>query len=514
MTTTKTSGSLDGRSLIGTTKAQDSPTTFRALNPATGEALEPAFHVATVAQIERAGEVAMEAFAEYSARTGPERAEFLRAIAAGLEGNREELVARAHLESALPEGRLDGEVTRTANQLRMFADLIEGDEWLDARHDEGDPEREAAPKPDVRSFRRALGPVAVFGASNFPFAFSVAGGDTASALAAGCPVIVKAHPGHPGTSELVGKVILAAARETGMPDGTFSLLFDDGIDVGVKLVQLPQVRAVGFTGSRGAGEALMRTAAARPVPIPVYAEMGSVNPVFVLPQAAVARAEQIATGLHGSFTLGVGQFCTNPGVVLVPNGEAGDALVAKLSELTRETPGQTMLNERVCSNYGRGLQGLREAGARELVRGEDAGGPTTAVAVAWEVGIKEVILNPELLSEVFGPSTLVVRYDEEGELLDFARSLEGQLTATLQGEPAELPNYRELVAILADRAGRLIVNQYPTGVEVGPAMVHGGPYPATSDGRSTSVGTHAIERFTRLVAYQNFPDELLPEQLR
>src|SRR5690625_6642917 len=311
MTTTKTSGSLDGRSLIGTTKAQDSPTTFRALNPETGEALEPAFHVAPVAQLERAGGVAMEAFAEYSGRTGPERAEFLRAIAAGLEGNREELVARAHLESALPEGRLDGEVTRTANQLRMFADLIEGDEWLDARHDEGDPEREAAPKPDVRSFRRALGPVAVFGASNFPFAFSVAGGDTASALAAGCPVIVKAHPGHPGTSELVGQVIIAAVQETDMPDGTFSLLFDDGIDVGVKLVQLPQIRAVGFTGSRGAGEALMRTAAARPVPIPVYAEMGSVNHVFVLPQAAVARAEQIARCLHCSFTHGVGQSCTN-----------------------------------------------------------------------------------------------------------------------------------------------------------------------------------------------------------
>src|SRR5690625_87886 len=515
MTTTKTSGSLDGRSLIGTKiQAEDSPTTFHALNPATGEGLEPACHVATGAQIERAGEVAMEAFADYSARTGPERAKFLRAIAAGLEASREDLVARAHLESALPEGRLDGEVTRTANQLRMFADLIESDEWLDARHDQGDPERKPAPKPDVRSFRRALGPVAVFGASNFPFAFSVAGGDTASALAAGCPVIVKAHPGHPGTSELVGQVIIAAVQETDMPDGTFSLLFDDGIDVGVKLVQLPQIRAVGFTGSRGAGEALMRTAAARPVPIPVYAEMGSVNPVFVLPQAAEARAEQIASGLHGSFTLGVGQFCTNPGVVLVPDGEAGDALVAKLSELTRETPGQTMLNERVCSNYGRGLEGLREAGARGLVRGEDAGGPPTAVAAAWAVGIKEVSVNPALLSEVFGTSTLVVRYDEEGELLDLARSLEGQLTATLQGEPAELPNYRELVAILADRAGRLIVNQYPTGVEVGPAMVHGGPYPATSDGRSTSVGTHAIDRFTRLVAYQNFPEELLPEQLR
>ncbi|MDR9392627.1 MAG: aldehyde dehydrogenase (NADP(+)), partial [Trueperaceae bacterium] len=382
------------------------------------------------------------------------------------------------------------------------------------RIDPADPDRTPAPKPDLRSMRRAIGPVAVFGASNFPFAFSVAGGDTASALAAGCPVVVKAHPGHPGTSELVGAAIADAAHRTGLPDGVFSLLFDDGHDAGAQLVRAPEIRAVGFTGSRGGGEALMRIATERPVPIPVYAEMGSVNPVFVLPGAAHARGEAIAEGLHVSFTLGVGQFCTNPGVVLVPRGADGDAIATELARRTEATPGGTMLNARVCEMYGRGIDALREAGGTPLAQGYAADGPTAASAAAWEVDLAAVRADPTLLHEVFGPSTVLVWYRDVVDLVAFARAMEGQLTATVHAEDDELDVVRPLFAVLADRAGRVLFGGFPTGVEVSPAMVHGGPFPATSDGRGTSVGTYAIERFTRFVAYQNAPQALLPEALR
>lgn len=417
-------------------------------------------------------------------------------------------------ETALPEGRLNGETSRTTNQLRMFADLVRDDAWREPRIDRSDPERTPAPKPDVRSMRRALGPVAVFGASNFPLAFSVAGGDTAAALAAGCPVVVKAHPGHPGTSELVGAAIAEVARAMHLPEGVFSLLFDDDHDMGVKLVKASPIRVVGFTGSRAGGEALARIAAARPEPIPVYAEMGSVNPVFVLPNAARERGASLAEGLHGSFTLGVGQFCTSPGVVLVPQGDAGQTLVRELMHRTEATPQGTMLNARVCELYGQGLDAPRDAGGRQLARGARADGATAAVATLWEVDDEGTLANPALLSAVFGPSTLIVRYDDPASLLDFARTMEGQLTATIHAEPDEYDAVRPLAAALADRAGRVLFGGLPTGVEVGPAMVHGGPFPATSDGRGTSVGTHAIERYTRLVAYQDFPQELLPEPLR
>jgi len=494
--------------------AETAARTFRAVNPATGQPEGPEHRVTTLAELKELGARAKEAFRAYSRLPGSQRAAFLRAAADGLDAATDSLVPLAMAETALPEARLRGEVLRTSNQLRMFAGLIEDDAWLGARVDPGDPDRKPVPKPDVRAIRRPLGPVAVFGASNFPFAFSVAGGDTAAALAAGCTVLAKAHPGHPGTSQQVADIIVAAAASTGMPAGVFALVMDDGHEVGAALVQLPVVKAVGFTGSRAGGDALTRLASSRPEPIPVYAEMGSVNPVFVLPRAAAERGGEVAEGLFGSFTLGVGQFCTNPGVVLLPAGSEGDAVAQRLTELTEGAQAGTMLNARVCELYGRGLSELEAAGGQPLAKGQAGAGATEGVPTLWQAPLAAALAEPALVSEVFGPSTLLLRYDSQDQLLEFAESMEGQLTATLQGQPAELSEQDELVEALATKAGRVIVNQWPTGVEVGPAMVHGGPYPATSDGRGTSVGTLAIDRYTRWVAYQNFPQELLPAALK
>lgn len=483
---------------------------FRAINPATGAELEGDFLVATATDVERAASDADAAFRSYGRLAASARAAFLRGIAAELEVRRDELVARADAETALGTARLSGELGRTTGQLAMFAAMLEGGSWLDARIDRADPERQPAPKPDLRSMRRPLGPVVVFGASNFPLAFSVAGGDTASALAAGCPVICKAHPSHPGTSRLAGEAILAAAAAHGVPSGVFALLFDDGHEVGQALVSHPLVKAVGFTGSRRGGDALMRLAAARSEPIPVYAEMGSINPQFILPATAATRGDAVADGLFASFTLGVGQFCTNPGVVLLPAGAAGDALRDRLAAATSAASPGVMLNEGICRNYGAGLTRLQEHGARLVARGGEGDGPAQAGVSLWEADLGAA---PELLEEVFGPATLLLRYRDVTELESFARNMEGQLTVSLHGEQEELVASRALVEELEWRAGRLIVNQFPTGVEVSPAMVHGGPYPASSDG-STSVGTRAVERFTRFVAWQNFPQALLPEELR
>lgn len=490
---------------------------FRATDPRTGAFVGEEFRVTTPEQLDAAVSAAKAAFPAYTALPPATRAAFLRRIGQELEAAREKIVETATLETALPAVRVGSELTRTVNQLAMFAELLESPAWLDARVDLGDANRTPSPKPDVRSMRRGLGPVAVFGASNFPLAFSVAGGDTASALAAGCPVIAKAHPSHPGTSAVVAEAVLRAADAAGLPEGVFAIVFDDGIEMGEALVRHPGIKAVGFTGSRAGGEALTRLAASRPEPIPVYAEMGSVNPVFVMPGAAAARAKDLAEGLHASFTLGVGQFCTNPGVVFVPNQDTASELVDRLTRLTRGTPSAAMLNAKVCQGYVRGLEKLERAGAKRLASGVSGEGPNEGTASLWEVALADLEEDPELLGEVFGPSTLLVRYGSPEDLLAVAERLEGQLTATIHGEPFELEAGTPadaLLQVLVDKAGRLIVNQYPTGVEVGPAMVHGGPYPATSDGRSTSVGTRAIERFTRYVAYQNFPEHLLPAPLK
>jgi NADP-dependent aldehyde dehydrogenase len=362
-----------------------------------------------------------------------------------------------------------------------------------------------------------LGPVAVFSSSNFPLAFSVAGGDTASALAAGCPIIVKPHQGHLGTSEIVGLIIQQAARESGAPEGVFSMLYGPGREVGVALVKHPLIKAVGFTGSRAGGRALMDAAATRPEPIPVYAEMGSINPVFLLPGAVQASAESLAAGLHGSVTLGVGQFCTNPGVVFIQSGPSTEPFLQKLQSLMQTTPTGTMLTPSICEEYHEGLQRFsKTTGVRLLTKPESGKSPQQgeASAALFLTDASTFLANENLMAEVFGPATLVVECTSPTQMLEAAHKLEGQLTATIHATPDEFQNYRELLGILETKAGRLVCNGFPTGVEVCHAMNHGGPYPATADGRSTSVGTRAIARFARPVCYQNFPGAALPDPLK
>lgn len=503
---------MTGRSRIGQTLGAESGTRFQAWDPTRGVAIEPAFVSATSAELERAAALAEAAGAEYRAASGAARGVFLRACAERLEARGDALVARAGQETALPEPRLRGELRRTANQLRLFAALAEEGSWVDARIDRSRPAQENQPRrPDLRSCLRPLGPVAVFGASNFPLAFSVAGGDTASALAAGNPVIVKAHPAHPGTSELAAEAILEAARAAGVPDGVFSLLFDSGVEIGAALVRHPAIRAVGFTGSLAAGRRLMDLAAARPEPIPVFAEMGSVNPVFVLPEALAERGAALAAGLHASATLGAGQFCTKPGLVFMPgDGAAATSFTRELAQRIQTTPPVTLLTRGIAEAYCRGVDERAGHAGVELLA-KSAAPISTAL---FQVSSATLAANPKLEEELFGPALLLVRYGDEREALEVARRLPGQLTATLHATEADLRRNAGLVALLETKAGRLIVNGYPTGVEVSHAIVHGGPYPATSDGRATSVGTRAIFRFARPVCYQDAPEFLLPQELR
>lgn len=507
---------LQGRSIINGTSCAESGAEFFGVDPASGERMEPMYRSASLEDVNRAVELAEEAFAIYGGLPERERGRLLRAIAGEIEARTEALVERAHRETALTEARLKGETARTASQLRMFAEVVEEGSWAMARIDRAQPERKPLPRADLRSVLRPLGPVAVFGASNFPLAFSVAGGDTASALAAGNPVVVKAHAAHPGTSELAGQAISAAVKACGLPAGVFALLFDAGIEVGAALVEHPRVKAVGFTGSLAGGRALMALAAGRPEPIPCFIEMGSVNPLFVLPEALGTRGEAIAQGLFGSFMLGVGQFCTKPGVVFLARSAEGDALAARLAELVKASAASAMLTGGICRNFHAGLELRKENGAVKLLAEGDAtaGDGAIAAAALFEVSGDALLREPELGHELFGPGTLLVRYEDREELLALARALEGQLTASVHGTDAELAEWGELMAVLERRAGRLIVNGYPTGVEVCHAMVHGGPYPATGDGRTTSVGSQAIYRFARPVCYQDFPQAALPEELK
>ena len=507
---------INGFSLLGTSSTQpntSSGAAFRASNPATNSELETVFHGATPQDLERAATLANEAFAVTKNLPGKTKARFLRAIAEGLQTGKSELVQTANSETALPPARLEGELGRTQLQLRLFADLVEEGSWVDARLDAPDANRTPLAKPDVRSMLRPLGTVAVFGASNFPFAYSVAGGDTASALAAGCPVIVKAHPAHPATSALTGAVVARAARECQMPEGVFSLLFDAGFEVGAALVSHPVVQAVGFTGSRRGGLALVEVASKRTQPIPVFAEMSSTNPVFISSGALKTRRASLLAGLHQSVTMGIGQFCTNPGLVLLPVGSEGDTFVHELSDVMNQTAPGAMLSSGIGNNYREGVERLANAQGVELRAQAKVEGALSGAAL-FETSAQRFLDSPELAHEVFGPSTLLVRFGTHEELRAIARSLEGQLTATLQLEPNEWPDFAELMDLLELKAGRLVVNGFPTGVEVGHAVVHGGPFPATSDGRTTSVGTRAIERFARPVCFQNFPDDALLPELR
>lgn len=508
---------LEGLSLIGHGCAEPKGSPTRAVNPATGENLEPAYYWADAADVDRAARLAWEAFRQFRLWPAAGRARLLRRIAELIEATAPEIQQRAHLETALPPPRLQAETARTCHQLRLFATLIEQGWCWDARIDHPDPTRQPLPKPDVRSHLIPLGPVAVFSSSNFPLAFSVAGGDTASALAAGCTVLVKAHQNHMGTSEIVGRLIQQAVRECNAPEGTFALLFGRGADIGQALVRHPLVKAVGFTGSRQGGRALMDAAAARREPIPVYAEMGSINPVFLLPGPLRQNAETIAAGLHASVTLGVGQFCTCPGLVLAPTGPDTDRFLAALQQRMENTPPGVMLTAELCAAFHAGVRRcLQIPGVQRLTsaRAESDPAGTRAAATLLTTTAEVFLAHESLMEEVFGPSTLVILCRGFAQMLAVAESLEGQLTATLHATPEELIEHRDLVRALELKVGRLIFNGFPTGVEVCHAMVHGGPYPATSDGRSTSVGTRAILRFLRPVCYQNFPDAALPETLQ
>jgi NADP-dependent aldehyde dehydrogenase len=508
---------LHGKNFIGGQISARGSDTFQAVNPATAAPLAPPFYEAREDEIARAVELADLAFQERRWGDPLQNAALLEKIADEVDGLGERLIERAGAETALPATRLKMELARTVAQLRMFAGVAREGSWVDARIDRGDPARRPMAKPDVRRMLVPLGTVAVFGASNFPLAFSVAGGDTASALAAGCPVVVKAHPSHPGTSELVARAIQSALAATGMPEDWFSMVHGVDPALSILLVQLPAVRAVAFTGSYKAGRAIWEAANQRPSPIPVFAEMGSTNPVFLLPGALAIAAEKTARGLHQSLTLGAGQFCTNPGFVIALESPHLDRFIHELTSLVRQTPPATMLNERILLAYRAAVerlaatQGVKTAATSSAEAAQER---TEAATALFTTGAETFIGSPDLRQEVFGPATLVVQCRTMDEMLDVAASLEGQLTATVHATEMELSANEELLWILRNKAGRVVVGGFPTGVEVCGAMHHGGPFPATSDERSTSVGTAAILRFARPICFQDLSDRFLPPELR
>jgi alpha-ketoglutaric semialdehyde dehydrogenase len=508
--------SLHGHSLIGDRKVAGTQT-FRARSPLDSAELEPPFQMASELDVDAALRLADEAFQTYRETTGEARAAFLERIGDEIMAIGDALIARAHLETGLPEARLTGERARTVNQLRLFAQVAREGSWVDARIDNAIADRPPVPKPDLRRMLVPIGPVVVFGSSNFPLAFSVAGGDTASALATGNPVIVKAHSGHPGTSELVAGAVARAVESSGLPPGVFSMLHGAGKVIGMALVRHPSTTAVGFTGSRVAGRALFDAAAARPDPIPVFAEMSSVNPVFILPHAMGERAAKVAEGLKNSVTMGVGQFCTKPGLVFGLGGEAFDAFQTTLSGLLETVAPATMLHAGISEAYHEGLaHASAVTGVAVVARSSHASDAarTHGEAVIARTDSVNFGARPELAEEVFGPYALLISASNLSELEQIARNLDGQLTATVHGTPNDLADAAPLLRILEQKAGRLIINGFPTGVEVCPSMHHGGPYPATTDVRFTSVGTAALCRFVRPVCYQDFPPELLPPSLR
>jgi len=504
---------LTGMNIIGGSLAGEGTIIFHAENPANGKKLEPAFHEASEKEIWMAIEKAASAFQEYRNMSGRQKGDFLEAIAEEIMALGDELIARCTEETGLPEARLKGERGRTVGQLKLFASYVRDGSWVDARIDHADPAR-TPPKADIRSMQKALGPVGIFGASNFPLAFSVAGGDTTSALAAGCTVVFKAHPAHPGTCEMVGTAIARAASRSGMPEGTFSMVHGKSTVVGLAIVRHPLIKAIGFTGSYRGGKALFDIANSRPVPIPVYAEMGSTNPVFILPEAMRERKQAIAKDLAASVTLGVGQFCTNPGLVFYQPDEEKN-FVDSFSRSLEETSPGVMLTSYIQEAYQAGVEKLSKAkGVNTVLKGKAPSQGSYAPAYLFQ-STAEAFLNDHLLEEeVFGPSTLAVTVDHKAQLMRIARQLGGHLTATIHATDKDLQEYADLIAVLEQKVGRLIINGYPTGVEVTHAMVHGGPYPATTDGRSTSVGTDAIKRFSRPLCYQNFPQFLLPDELK
>ena len=509
MTATMPDTHLTGQMLIAGTPVQGSGQPIHAFNPSTGHDLEPAYNYGDESNVDAACAAAAAAFAAYRSTSAEERAQFLEAIAANIEAISEDLIARAVAESGLPQARITGEVGRTTGQLRLFAGVLREGSWNGARIDPAVPDRTPLPRPDIRQRAIPLGPVAVFGASNFPLAFSVAGGDTASALAAGCPVVVKGHDAHPGTSELVGRAITDAVADAGLPAGTFSLLFGSGPGLGTALVTDPRIKAVGFTGSRFAGTALVAAAAGRPEPIPVYAEMSSINPVFLLDGALTSRGADLGRAFVASLTMGSGQFCTNPGLVVAVDGPGLDAFLTAARDTLAQSPATPMLTPGIAANYADGVSTL-SGEADLIVRGEASDNQTSCRAALFATDAASLLNSETLQAEVFGSSSLIVRCADAAEMRTVAENIEGQLTATVHADDTDYDDAGQLLPLLELKAGRILFDGWPTGVEVGHAMVHGGPYPATSDSRSTSVGSRAIERFLRPVCYQDVPKSLLP----
>ena len=501
-----------GHNFIAGTRSAAGDKVLKSLNASTGEALTFDFFQATEQEVNQAVEAAYTAFKTYRHTSPEQRALFLESIADELDALGEDFLNTISQETALPIARLQGERGRTSGQMRLFAKVLRRGDFLGARIDTALPERQPLPRPDLRQIKIGVGPVAVFGASNFPLAFSTAGGDTASALAAGCSVVVKAHSGHMATADYVAQAIERAVEKTGMPKGVFNMIY--GNAVGALLVKHPLIQAVGFTGSLKGGRALCDMAAARPQPIPVFAEMSSINPMLMLPEALKNRGDQIAQELADSVVLGCGQFCTNPGLILGIKSPEYTRLIEQLSEIMANKPAQTMLNAGTLNSYVSGLSHLSEHSGIQHLAGQEQQGEQ-ALPQLFKAEVELLLAGDQLLQEeIFGPTTIVIEVEDKAQLLQALSSMNGQLTASLIADESDLVEFADVVPVLEEKAGRLLLNGYPTGVEVCDAMVHGGPYPATSDARGTSVGTLAIDRYLRPVCYQNYPQSLLPEALR
>lgn len=506
---------LTGQQIIGQSSYTASGSVISAVNPETGEILQPSYLGGSTQEVDLACKLAQEASQSFRKISSEKRARFLESIALEIEELGEILITRCMEETGLPKARLEGERARTCGQLRLFAEVLRSREWLDIRVDSALPNRKPAPREDLRLSKIALGPVAVFGASNFPLAFSVAGGDSAAAFAAGCPVIVKAHSAHPGTSELVGRAVQKAVLENGLHEGVFSLLYGAGNDIGKKLVTDRRIQAVGFTGSRSGGIALMRLAQSRQEPIPVYAEMSSINPVFLLPDALRSLCSELAEGYINSLNMGAGQFCTNPGLIIAIKSDDLDCFLSELPHYAENAKAQTMLSPAIKKSFDVGVKAFKEnKHVSSVCFGSIGQHKNSSQISVFKASAHDFLKDKRLKEEVFGTCSLIVECDDLEQMLNVALSLEGQLTASLQMGGDDLNLAHSLLPYLEEKVGRIMVNAWPTGVEVCHAMVHGGPYPATSDSRSTSVGSAAIDRFLRPVCYQNFPQELLPEDLK
>ncbi|GGZ69640.1 aldehyde dehydrogenase (NADP(+)) [Algibacter mikhailovii] len=490
-------------------------TTFQATNPSTNELLDGEFINATAAGVDEAVRKASIAFNSYRKKDKESIANFLDQIADEILNLGDALLERCHLETGLPLGRLQGERGRTMNQLKLFATVVREGSWVDARIDTALPERNPMPRADIRHMLIPLGPVAVFGASNFPLAFSTAGGDTASALAAGCPVVVKGHPAHPGTADMIDKAIQKAIKACDMPEGTFTLIHGNSIAVGEALVKHPDIKAVGFTGSHAGGIALFKLANNRPEPIPVFSEMGSTNPVFILPRALKQKGEEIAGGMADSVALGVGQFCTNPGLVFAQKSDALESYKTAIKNKVSEFPAGIMLTPGIKQSYDAGVSRTLEINeVDDFAAGLNPESPNSGTSRIFKTSIENFLRNASLAEENFGPSSVLVEATNKADLLEAAQSLKGHLTASVFGTDEDFEEHKDLIDVLELKVGRVVVNGYPTGVEVCHAMVHGGPYPATTAPQSTSVGTNAIKRFVRPICFQSYPKVLLPEELK